>query len=42
MFLHYKGPQDSPRTDKYLFGAPPLTEIHPGDLMIILIQAQHS
>lgn len=20
MFVHYKGPQDNPRTDKYLFG----------------------
>ena len=22
MFVHYKGAQDNPRADKYLFGAP--------------------
>lgn len=27
MFVHYKGPQDNPRTDKYLFGASPLTKL---------------
>ena len=25
MFVHYKGPQDNPRTDKYLFGVSPFT-----------------
>ena len=27
MFIHYKGPQDNPRTDKYLFGTFPSTRV---------------
>jgi hypothetical protein len=25
MFVHYKGPQEHPRTDRYLFGVSPFT-----------------
>ena len=27
MFVHYKGAQDNPRTDKYLFGVSPSTKV---------------
>jgi len=27
MFVHYKGPQENPRTDKYLFGPSLLTRM---------------
>lgn len=29
MFMHYKGPQDNPRADKYLFGVSPPTMVLP-------------
>ena len=33
MFIHYKGPQDNPRTDRYLFGASSSTS----DLLVLMI-----
>lgn len=38
MFVHYKGPQDDPRVDKYLIGASPCTEIPSPYLTIVLIR----
>lgn len=41
MFMHYKGPQDNPRTDKYLFGVSPSIKVLP-ETSIFLSKVRHS
>ena len=42
MFVHYKGPQDKPRTDKYLFGVSPFTMTFLLDLTVTSIAGSTS
>lgn len=42
MFVHYKGAQDNPRTDKYLFGMSTSIIVFYWTLRLLLSKVRHS